>query len=73
MKLIAVVTPSPAIYHGFSTRKKFWENNFTQLNMKSCGGESVRKHRDIKNGEQYTILDIYSNLDFLNKMEVTSS
>ena len=28
MKLLAVVTP-PSIYRGCSTRKKFWEENFT--------------------------------------------
>ena len=28
MKLLSVVTP-PSIYHGFSTRKKFWEEKFT--------------------------------------------
>ena len=29
MKLVSVVTP-PSIYHGFSTRKTFWEGNFTR-------------------------------------------
>ena len=28
MKLLSVVTP-PSIYHGCSTRKTFWEENFT--------------------------------------------
>ena len=28
MNLLAVVTP-PSVYHGCSTRKTFWEENFT--------------------------------------------
>ena len=52
MKFLAVVTPSPAIYHGLSTWKKFWEEKFTPVNMTSCGRHNVRKHREIKNGKK---------------------
>ena len=52
MKLLAVVTP-PSIYHGLSTWKTFWEEKFTPVNTTSFGRRNVRKHRDIKNGEQY--------------------
>ena len=34
---------------------------------------SVRKYRDIKNGEQYTILDIFSKIDCPENREFTSS
>ena len=69
MKLLAVVTPPPDIYHGCSTWKMFWEEKFTMVNMKSCGRQNVRNH----NGEQYIILDISSKLDFMENREVTSS
>ena len=53
MKLLAVVTP-PSIYHGCSTWKTFWEENytlgeFTPVNMKNCDRHNVRKHREINN------------------------
>ena len=73
MKFLAVVTPPPAIYHGCPTQKTFWEDNFTPANMKICGRRNVRKHREIKNSEQYLVLDISSNIDCLDKREVTSS
>ena len=50
MKLLEFVT-APPIYHGCSTRKKFWEKKFTgeekftAVNMKKCGRLNVRKHR----------------------------
>ena len=73
MKFLAVLTPPPSIYCGCSTKKTFWEDNFTPMNMISCGRINVRKHRDIKDGEKYMILDIYSKIDCMNKREVTSS
>ena len=73
MKFLAVISPPPAIYHSRSTRETFWEDNFTLENMKSCEGRNFMKHREIKNGKQYTILDIYSKLDCLNKREATFS
>ena len=67
MKLLAVVTPTLAMYHGCYTWKTFWEENFTLVNMTSCGRHSVRKHTEIKNGEYYFILDIYSKIDCTDK------
>ena len=68
MKLLAVVTP-PSIYHGFSTRKTFWEEKFTgeekftlgefsAMKMKNCGCRNVSKHREIKGSDNYVTLDI---------------
>ena len=61
MNLQAVVT-LPSIYHGCSTRKTFWEENFTLANMKNCGRCNFRKHMEIKNVKQYIALDISLNL-----------
>ena len=66
MKLLEFVT-SPSIYHGCSTHKTFWEENFTgeenftlgefsAANMKNCGFRNVRKHRDIKGSDKYITL-----------------
>ena len=41
--------------------------------MKSFGRHNVRKYRDIKNGEKYIILEIFSNIDCLDNREATSS
>ena len=73
MKLLEVVTPTPAFYHGCSTRKTFWEEKFTPVKMTSCGSHDVRKHRGTNNDEQYIILDVSSKLDFLENMEATYS
>ena len=61
-KLLECVIP-PYLYHGCYTWNTFWEENFTlgkfsPVNMKNCVCCNVRKHRDIKNGEKYTTLDI---------------
>ena len=77
MNLPAVVTPPP-IYHGCSTRKKFWEEKFTpgeftHINMKNFGCHNVRKQRDIKNGEKYTTLFISLKFGSMDKMKITSS
>ena len=69
------------IFHSYSssvsdrlnTWTAFWEEKFTPVIMTSCGRRNVRKHTEIKNGEQYTDLDVYLNLYFLDKREVTSS
>ena len=71
MKLLAVVTP-PSMYHVFSTWKTFWEGKFTQVSMENCGRRNVRKHMEIKNGEQYITLDISSNFGDLNRMKIIS-
>ena len=69
---IEIVKPPPDIYHGCSTRKKFWEEKFTPVNMTSCVRINVRRHREIKNGEKYIILDISYKIDCLYKMLVNS-
>ena len=73
MKFLAFLTPPPAICHGCSTRNIFWEQKFVLVNITSCGRCDVRKHRDINNGEQYIILEVYYNIDCLKKSKVTSS
>ena len=79
MKLLAVVTPL-SIYHGCSTRKIFWEENFTgkenlflAVKMKNRGRRNVRKHREIKGSEKYVTLEISLKFDNLDKMKITSS
>ena len=79
MNILAVVTP-PSIYHGFSTRKTFWEEKFTgkekhflSVNMKNCGRCKVGKHKEIKGSDKYITLDISSKMDILDKMNTTSS
>ena len=79
MKLLAVVTP-PSIYHGCSTWKTFWEENFTgnenlflAVNMKNGGRCNVWKHKEIKGSEKYVTLDISSKFDSLDKMKITFS
>ena len=79
MKFLAVVTPL-SIYNGCSTRKTFWEENFTgkeslflSVNMKICGCRKVRKHMEIRGSDKIVTLDISEKFDSLNKMETTSS
>ena len=78
-QLQGVVTP-PYIYHGCSTREKFWEekctgekNLFSALNIKNCGCHNIRTHREIKGCEKYVTLDILLKTDSLEKMKITSS
>ena len=78
MKLLEVVT-TPSIYHGCSTRKTFWEENFTgkenlflAVNMKKCGPRNVRKHMDTKGSDKYVTLDISSKFDSLDKIKIIS-
>ena len=82
MKLLVVVT-TPSIYHGFSTRKTFWEgkfigkeNLFLGVNMKICGRRDARKYKEskeIKGSNTYVTLDISLKFDSLVKMKITSS
>ena len=83
MKLLAVVTP-PSIYHGCSTQKTFWEENFTgeenltlgefsDVNMKYCGRCNVRKHREIQGSDKYVTLHILLKFDSMNKTRIISS
>ena len=79
MNFVVVVTP-PSIYHGCSTRKTFWEENFTDkkylfqsVNMNNCGRYKVRKHKEIKGSDKIVTLNISAKFDSLNKMKTTSS
>ena len=79
MKFLVVVTP-PSIYHGCSTQKTFWEENFTgkkylfqSVNMKNCGRRKVRKHKEIKGSDKIVTLNVSAKFDSLNNMETTSS
>ena len=79
MKFLVVVT-SPSIYHGCSTRKKFWEEKFTgkenlflSVSMKNCSRRKVRKQKEMKDSDKIVTLDISAKFDSLNKMETTSS
>ena len=72
MNIIAVVTPL-SIYHGCSTWKTFWEGKFTLINMKHFGRCNVQKHRDIKDGEKCTTLEISFDFVSMDKMKITSS
>ena len=79
MKFLVVVTP-PSIYHGCSTRKTFWEENFIvkkylsqSVNMNNCGYIKVRKHNEIKGGDKIVTLNISAKFDSLNKMKTSSS
>ena len=82
-----VVTP-PSIYHGCSTWKTFWEEEFTgkkqdlfePVNMRNRGKLNFRKHREIKDSDErvtyenmYEILKFSEKFDNLDKMETTSS
>ena len=83
MKLLAVVTP-PYIYHGWSTRKTYWEEIFTgeenftlgefsAVNMKHYGRRNVSKHKEIKGSDKYVTLKILLKFESLEKMKITSS
>ena len=79
MKLLVVITP-PSIYHGCSTWRTFWEGKFTgkkalfqSVNMKNCGCQKVRKHKEIKGSDKIFTLNISAKFDSLNKMKTTSS
>ena len=41
--------------------------------MKKCGRHNIRKHREIKNIEQYTALNISLKFGNMNKIKITSS
>ena len=79
MKFLSVVTPL-SVYHGCSTWKTFWEEQFTgkedfflSVNMKNCVRRKVRKHKEIKGSDKYVTLDFSSKFDSLDKMKITSS
>ena len=43
------------------------------MKTNNCVRRNVRKHREIKNGEKYTTLDIYLKFGSLDKVKITSS
>ena len=73
INFLSVVTPPPDIYHGCSTSKTFWEKKFTPVNMKSFGRLNVKKYRKIKEGDQYTALDISLKIYCMYKRKLISS
>ena len=75
MKFLVVVTP-PSIYHGCSTRKTFWEENFIgkqyvfeSVNMKNCGHCKIREHKEIKGSEKCVTLNIYEIFNISDKFD----
>ena len=72
MKILSVVTP-PSIYYNCYTQKIFWEGNFTPMNIKNGGRYNVRRHRDIRDGDNYINLEIYLCFGSMDKMEITST
>ena len=56
----------------------FWGEHFTlgdfkPVNMRNYGRHNVRKHREIKGGDNYIILDISLKFFSLDKMKITPS
>ena len=77
MKPLELVTP-PSIYHGCSTWKTFWEEDFTlgefpPVNRKKGVCHNVRKHIYIKDIDKYITLDISLKFGSLDKMRIKSS
>ena len=71
MNLPSVVTP-PSVYHGCSNWKTFWEEKFALAKNKNCDLHNNRKHRETKDGEKYTTLDISLNFGSLDNMKIKS-
>ena len=63
MNLLVVVTPPPAIYDGCSAQKLLWEEKFAPVNMTICVRRNIRKHRELKEFEQYITLETSFELD----------
>ena len=54
----------------------FWEESFTlgeftAVNMKNCGRQNFREHREIKDSDKYITLDISLKLFSLDKIRIT--
>ena len=69
MKLLEVVTPLSAIYHDCSSQKRLWEENSTPVNMTSCVRRNIRKHKEVKEIEQYIALETSFERDCMYKRE----
>ena len=72
-KFLSVTTTLSDIYHGLSTWKTFWEDNFTPVSMKSWGSNNVRKRRETNNRKRYIVLEVSSDIYCLDKREVNYS
>ena len=72
MKILAFVTP-PSIYHGCSTCRMFWEEKFTSSTMKVFANFTVRKHREINDGDKYITIYISLNFGSLDNIKIKSS
>ena len=46
---------------------------FQSMNMKNCGRQKVRIHKEIKGSDKIVILNISAKFDSLNNKETTSS
>ena len=49
----------------------FWKKNSTHVNMENSGHCNVRKHREIRNGKQYVILEISLKFGNVDKIKMT--
>ena len=47
--------------------------NTHYVNMKNCGCQEVRKHKEIKGSDKIITLNVSAKFDSMNKMETTSS
>ena len=46
---------------------------FQSVNMKNCGRQKVRKHKEIKGSDKIVTSNVSAKFDSLNKMETTFS
>ena len=46
---------------------------FQSVNMKNCGRQKVRKHKEIKGSDKYVTLNVSEKFDSPEKMKTTSS
>ena len=46
---------------------------FQSVNMKNCGRQKVRKHKDIKGSDKIVTLNVSAKFDILKNIETTSS
>ena len=54
----------------FTGEKIFILGEFTDANMKNCGCDNVRKHREINGSDKYATLDISLKFGSLDKMRI---
>ena len=82
-KLLSVLTPL-SIYNDCSTCKTFGEDTFTSeekftpgeftaANTRNCGHHNVRKHREVKDSNNYITLDISLKFGIMENTRIKSS